>query len=145
MNSTILLKQYVANAKILFFFLFNFPLSLSLSLSLLSFLSHPLPPSYHHRSRHYATDLKSPSRSLSHSHSKPLSLSHFRLSISLPTLYLSPFWLLISGCGSANCVGDGIQILCFFSPPVVVDLFNFYLWLFFEMIFVANLVGFWWI
>jgi len=28
---------------------------------------------------------------------------------------------------------------------MVVDLFNFYLWLFFEMIFVTNLVGFWWI
>ena len=123
-------------------FLFNFPLSLSLSLSLAL--------SYRHRSRHHTADLKLPSRSLSRS--KCLPPSHFGLSTSLVTLSLSlslsPFWLLVSVCGSTYCCSDGIQVLCFFFPPMVVSLFNFYRQLFFEMIFVVNLVGFglqsWW-
>ena len=101
-------------------FLFNFSLSLSLSLSLTAI--------------DLATTLLTSSRhlDLSLSHSKPLPLSHFGLSTSLATLSLSPFRLLVSGCGSVDCCSDGIQVLCFFFfPPMVMGLFNFYMWLFF--------------
>ena len=136
MNSTILLKQYGTNAKILFSFFIQLS-SLSLSLAL----------SYRHRSRHHTADLKLPSRSLSHS--KRLPPSHFGLSTSLVTLSLSlslslsplfGYWLVFVG---RLIVAVMVFKFCvFFFPPMVVGLFNFYQWLFFEMIFVVNLVGF---
>ena len=96
--------------------LFNFPLSLSLT----------------------AIDLGTTLLTLSRHLDLSLSLSPFHSptlgSLLLLWLFLSPFWLLVSGCGSTDC-NDGIQVSCFF----------FLRWRWVYLIFTCGcfLVGFW--